>query len=68
MLEFHWTHAHQTGTKPITVAMKLEYDSQELGRVLISNAIHFPKKNQFLLLDEGRIILGKQKSKLFTPA
>lgn len=68
MLEFRWTHAHQIGTKRIIVAMKLEYVSQELDHVLSPNVIQSPKKNQFLLLDEGRMILGKQKSKLFTPA
>lgn len=68
MLEFHWIHAHQIGPKPIPVAMGLKYSALELGPVPIPNAIHPPKENLFLLLDEGRMILGKQQLKLFTPA
>lgn len=40
----------------------------ELGHMPIPNANHPPKKNQFLLLDEGKMTPGKQKSKLSTKA
>lgn len=55
MLEYYWTDAHQIGPTPITEAMELEYDSPELGHMLNPNANHPAKKNQFLLLDEGKM-------------
>lgn len=55
MLEYYWTDAHQIGPTPITEAMELEYDSPELGHMPNPNANHPAKKNQFLLLDEGKM-------------
>lgn len=40
----------------------------ELGHMPIPMLIILQKKNQFLLLDEGKMTPGKQKSKLSTKA